>query len=83
MKTSYILFVGSVMVAIASYVSGNKDINTFYSLFGNVQHFFGLLGVVGSVVGAFFAKSPMPEDRSLLSRATGNGTTKIGSLDIN
>lgn len=59
MKTSYLVFVGSLLVSVASYVSGHEEITTFNMLFGNVQHFFGLLGVVGAVVGAFFAKSPM------------------------
>jgi hypothetical protein len=82
MKTSYIVFIGSVLVAISSYVASHEDITTFATLFGNVQHFFGLLGVVGSVVGAFFAKSPVEKGLGLLSRVTGNGTQKL-PLDVN
>jgi hypothetical protein len=81
MKTSYIVFLGSLLVAVSSYVVSHEDITTFQTLFGNVQHVFGLLGVVGAVVGSFFAKSPVGTD-GLLSRATGNGKTKL-PLDVN
>lgn len=76
MKTSYIVFVGALLVAVASYVTSHEDISSFQQLFGNVQHFFGLVGVVGAVIGSFFAKSPV-NGNNLLSRVTGNGTQKV------
>ncbi len=57
MRVSYILFVGALLVSASSYVGSHEDIVSFYTL-GTPQHMFGLLGVVGSVIGAYFAKSP-------------------------
>jgi hypothetical protein len=82
MKTSYIVFLGSLLVAVSSYVGAHEDISTFKQLFGNVQHVFGLLGIVGSVVGAFFAKSPVPLGDGMVAKVTGNGKVKL-PMDVN
>jgi hypothetical protein len=58
MRTSYLVLVGSLLVSVSSYVASHEDITTFDHILTNVQHAFGLLGVVGAVVGAYFAKSP-------------------------
>lgn len=81
MRTSYLVLTASLLVAASSYVAGHADLQWGDLL--TVQHFFGLLGVAGGVVGAFFAKSPMSGE-GLLSRATGNGKVKTPSdLGVN
>lgn len=59
MKINYVYFIGALLVSVASYVNGHRDLTTFDALFSNVQHIFGLLGVLGAVIGAFFARSPL------------------------
>lgn len=79
MRTSYLVLAASLLVAASSYVAGHADLQWADLL--TVQHFFGLAGVIGGVVGAFFAKSPVTGD-GLLSRVTGNGKDKL-PLDVN
>jgi hypothetical protein len=59
MKGSVIALVSSIIIAAASFVASHSDIHTFGDLLGNVQNFFGLLGIIGGVVLSWFSKSPM------------------------
>jgi len=69
MKTSTLMFVGALLLSVTAFVSSHTDIHTFADLFGNVQNFFGLLGVIGAVCVGWVNKSPLPEakpvDRSV------------------
>ena len=79
MKTSYFVFISALLVAASSYVAGHADL--VWKDLVTVQHFFGLLGVLGGVTGAFFAKSPVGSE-GFVSRITGNGKDKL-PLDVN
>lgn len=69
MKLQYVIFVGLLLVAVSSYVTSHEDITTFAQLM-QPMHFFGLLGVIGSVIGAFFTNS---NGSGLISKITGSG----------
>lgn len=77
MKTSILLFVGSLVLAVSGYVGSHNDITTFAELFGNVQNFFGMLGVIGGVLVGWVSKSPIPSGESLVQKVTGNGSQKL------
>lgn len=52
----YFLLGGAVAVALGGYVQGAPSIRLWADLFG-VQNTFGLIGVVGGVLIAYFTKS--------------------------
>lgn len=65
MKPSTIIFLGALLVASSSFVGGRSDISTLTDLFTNMQNLFGLLGVVGSVITAYFTdRKPGPKPAS-------------------
>lgn len=75
MKTSTLLFIGALLLAISSYVMANSGIKSFLDLM-QVQNFFGLLGVIGGCLVSWASKSPL-NGNGPLSKMTGNGTTKL------
>jgi hypothetical protein len=77
MKPVYIILIATILMSASSYVGSHEDITTVSELFGNVQHLFGLLGVIASVTWAFFAKSPIEAGNSYISKVTGNGKTPL------
>lgn len=73
MKLQYVIFVGLLLVSASSYVASHEDITTFSTLM-TPQHFFGLLGVVGATVGAFFTNA---NGSGLVAKITGSGAQKL------
>lgn len=66
-QTKYILLAAALAVAAGGFVQGAPSIKTWFDLF-TVQNVFGLFGVWGGVVMAFFTKSP--------SQSAPNGVSK-------
>lgn len=81
MKTSLILFLGALFISISSYVGTNSGIQTVQDLL-KVQNFFGLLGVIGSVLVAWASRSPVTVNGGLISKMTGNGDVPVPK-DVN
>lgn len=77
MKSSTAVLIAMLLVSASSYVGTHEDITSFKTLFADVQHVFGLLGVLGAVLMTWFSESPIKKG---VPKKTSEGSLKTPNV---